>query len=162
LLVDADLRRAKLHKALQVRNEKGVTSAFIQDESQLNGYLQETEIENLRVLTSGPLPPNPSELLGSQKMKRFIELLENEVDLIVFDTPPVVPVTDAVVLAKQVDGVLVVVEAGRTQRPTLQHTVESLQQVGANVVGTVLNRASRGPLGGYGDYYASDRPSDHQ
>jgi non-specific protein-tyrosine kinase len=156
LLVDADLRRATLHKVLQVPNEKGVTTAFTQDESLLNGCLQQTEIENLRAWTSGPLPPNPSELLGSQKMKRFIEQLKDQVDLIVFDTPPALQVTDAVVLAKQVDGVLIVTESGRTQRPVVQRTVETLQQVGANVVGTVLNCASRGHLGAYGHYYASD------
>jgi capsular exopolysaccharide synthesis family protein len=156
LLVDTDLRRAVLHKYLQVPNENGMTSALIQDESPLNGYLQDTEIENLRVLTSGPLPPDPSQILGSQRVSHFIEELREDIDLTIFDSPPVLPVTDAVVLAKQVDGVLLVAEAGRTRRPALQQTVESLRQVGANVVGIVLNRISTLPSEDYGNYYAAE------
>ena len=88
----------------------------------------ESGIENLRLLTSGPLPPNPSELLGSQKMRQLVEHLRDKADIVIFDTPPSLVVTDASVLALETDGVLVLVDAGRTRRTAAQQTVERLQQ----------------------------------
>jgi capsular exopolysaccharide synthesis family protein len=105
------------------------------------------------VLTSGPLPPNPSEMLGSQKMYHLIEQLETEADVVMFDTPPTLPVTDAAVLATQTDGVLVVTDAGKTRSAAARRAVENLQQVGANVLGAALNRLSPRRSGGYYYYY---------
>ncbi len=99
VLVDADLRRPMVHKIFQVSNKEGLTNILFEDRPVLDGHLQETGIENLRVLPSGPLPPNPSELLGSQKMRGLLEQIKEEADIVVFDTPPILPVTDAVVLA---------------------------------------------------------------
>jgi len=153
VLVDSDLRRPMLHKIFQVSNKEGLTTVLLEEEPLLDGRLQETGIENLRLLTSGPLPPNPSELLGSQRMRTLIERLEVEADVVVFDTPPALPVTDAVVLATQTDGVLLVADAGKTRRSAALGAVENMRQVGANVLGAVLNRLSPRRSGGYYYYY---------
>jgi non-specific protein-tyrosine kinase len=142
VLVDADLRQPRLHHVFRLPGNSGLTSALTADEPGLDGWLQQTGIDNLRVLVSGPLPPNPSELLGSQKMEYLIKQLEEEADLVVFDTPPVLAVTDAAVLASQTDGVLLITEAGKTRRAAVVRAMENLQQVGANVVGGVLNKFS--------------------
>ena len=115
ILVDADLRRPVIHKVFGVPNNVGTTTALLAGQDvDLAAYLQPTEIENLRVLTSGPIPPNPSELLGSHRMAHVIEQLSQLADLVIFDTPPVLVVTDASVLGRQVDGVLLVADAGGT------------------------------------------------
>jgi succinoglycan biosynthesis transport protein ExoP len=153
VLVDSDLRRPMLHKIFQLSNREGLTSILLQEEPVLDGRLQETGIQNLRVLTSGPLPPNPSELLTSQKMSRFIAELEKEADVIIFDSPPALPVTDAAVLSTQTDGVLIVADAGRTRRAAARQTVENLQKVGINVLGVALNRLSPRRSGSHYYYY---------
>lgn len=151
ILVDADLRRAALHRFFSLPSKEGLTNALMQDELQVNGWLQETEVENLRVMTSGPLPPDPADLLGSKKMQHLIECLEREADLIIFDTPPTLPVSDTAVLALEADAVLLVVEAGRTRRGALRRSMESLNRAGANILGAVLNRVHSKPPKGY--YY---------
>ena len=157
VVVDADLRRPTLHKLFQVANKEGLTDLLVDGEAVLNGRLQDTEVENLRVLTSGPLPPNPSELLGSQSMRRLIERLEGVADIVLFDMAPVLPVTDAAVLAPQVDGVLLIAEAGRTRRGAARRAVESLRRVGANLLGVAMNRVKiRGRNGYYYYYYSTD------
>jgi capsular exopolysaccharide synthesis family protein len=150
ILVDSDLRRPMLHKIFGLPNKEGLTDALLQDESMLDGHFQETGIENLRVLTSGPLPPNPSELLGSQRMQHLVKRLEKEADIVLFDTPPALPVTDAAVLATQADGVLMVADAGKTRRSAARQAVEGLRKVGVNLLGFAVNRL---PLRGSGGYY---------
>jgi len=152
VLVDCDLRRSMLHKKFEVPNREGLTNALLEDEPTLDGWLRETEVENLRVLTSGPLPANPSELLGSQKMRGLIERLKEEADIILFDTPPVLLVTDAAVLAMETDGVLMLAEAGRTRRATVQQAAQRLRQLGVNIVGMVLNLVPAERSKGYGYY----------
>jgi capsular exopolysaccharide synthesis family protein len=142
LLVDADLRRPTLHKPFAASNERGVTNLLLEDEPVLDDWLQETGTENLSILTSGPLPPNPSELLGSRKMRNLVERLEEEFDMVIFDTPPLLPVTDAVVLSMESDSILLVVDAGHTRRGTLRRATDTLQQLEINVIGAVLNRVS--------------------
>ena len=156
VLVDADLRRPRLHQLFELPNEDGLTRALAEEKPILDGRLQETGINRLRVLTSGPLPPNPSELLGSNKMQSLIRQLTEQAELVIFDTPPVLPVTDAAVLARQTDGVLLIGEAGRTRRSAIHQAMENLQQVGANVVGTVLNRFAPRRADRYYDY--EDQP----
>jgi succinoglycan biosynthesis transport protein ExoP len=161
ILVDSDLRRPVLHKIFDLPNKEGLTTALLDGEFNLDGRLQATQVENLKVLTSGPLPPNPSELLGSQKMKSLIEALKGKADVILFDSPPTLVVTDAAVLAGQVDGVLLVTEAGNTRREMAQRAKEDLLKVGANVLGAVLNKLS--PRGaGYYYYYYYSRDGDGQ
>jgi succinoglycan biosynthesis transport protein ExoP len=139
VVVDTDLRHAMLHMRFDLPNRGGLTDALMADEPPLDSLLQQTEVENLRVLTSGPLPPNASELLGSQKMRRLIARLKDEADIILFDTPPALLVTDAAVLAMETDGVLLLAESGRTRRAALRQAIERLQPLGVNIVGVVLN-----------------------
>ena len=158
VLVDSDLRRPALHKFFQLPNAAGLTSALLQEganprSSNPDGYLQATEVENLRVLTSGPLPPNPSELLGSRRMGELIERLKGEADVLLFDSPPALAVTDAAVLANQVDGVLLVVDAGTLRRDAAQRVRESLNKVGANLLGVALNKISAKDAASYYYYY---------
>ena len=115
-------------------------------------YLLSTEVPNLRVLPSGPLPPNPAELLGSQRMTQLLQELKARADILLFDSPPVLAVTDAAVLSAQLDGVLVVFDAGRTRRQMATKAIEELRRVDANLLGVVLNRLGQGP-GRYHHYY---------
>jgi len=161
IIVDADLRRATLHKIFQVPNQVGLTGLLLQEKPDLEGSLQETEIENLRVLTSGPLPPNPAELLDSQKMHQLVELLQQEADFVIFDTPPCLPVTDAVILSLQVDGVLMVIRSGHTRRAAVKQAAADLAQGGARVLGIVLNRVSPGWSKGYDYYYYAEEGDEH-
>jgi capsular exopolysaccharide synthesis family protein len=139
VIVDCDLRRPYLNKLFGLGNDTGVTTMMVDDEALANPPLQETSIEGLRLLASGPLPPRPSDLLGSQRMGKIIERLLQDADIVLFDAPPVMSATDAAVLATQVDGVLLVVNAGETKREQVRNAIERLQKVNANIVGSVLN-----------------------
>jgi capsular exopolysaccharide synthesis family protein len=142
LLVDADLRRPRLHKIFGVPNEQGLSS-LVSGERDVSAVLVRTPIPNLMLMTAGPTPPNPSEMLGSARMGRLIELLGERFDRIVFDCTPTIPVADATVLGARVDGVVVVVRAGGTTRKTLQQTRRLLDAVQAPILGVVLNRVDR-------------------
>ncbi|GAB4431325.1 MAG: CpsD/CapB family tyrosine-protein kinase [Chloroflexi bacterium OHK40] len=140
LAVDCDLRRPSLHALFGLPNEQGLTSAILeQGEAPLP--IQSTSVPGLSLLTSGPLPPRPADLLGSRRMGALIERLRAEADIILFDTPPVVAVTDAAVLAPRVDGVLLVLHAGQTRRDRAREARQMLEKVKANIVGVVLNGA---------------------
>ena len=136
IVVDADLRRPALHTLFGVPNNAGLTSLFIQENQPIP--LVDTAIPNLRLLPSGALPPNPSELLGSPKMDAIIEELKGQAEYVLFDCPPIVAVTDAAVLARKVDGVLLVVSAGRTKRDHAANAKSLLEKVNANILGVVL------------------------
>ena len=152
LLVDSDLRRPTQHKLFQVPNQKGLTNMLLLDELVLDGNIQSVDIENLSVLTSGPIPPNPSELLGSGKMQALLQQLKAVYDVIVFDSPPALAVTDAAVMSRQMDGVVLVTDSGRTRRDMAVRAKETLTKVGANILGVALNRLSE-RSGGYYYYY---------
>jgi capsular exopolysaccharide synthesis family protein len=159
VLVDADLRRPSAHKLFGLSNRSGLTIALVEEPSALNGYLQETEVENLRLLSAGPVPPNPQELLGSQRMEELLHKLEDTADVVILDTPPTLVVADANVQAARADGVLVVVNTGRTRRAAVQQAVEGLRQVGANLLGGVLNMVDTGR--GRSSYYYSSYYYSH-
>jgi non-specific protein-tyrosine kinase len=137
IAVDSDLRRPALHKLFGVPNEKGLTTLVLDESSEL--ALQPTSVPNLQVLPSGPLPPNPAELLGSHRMERLLEMLKAEAEFVLFDCPPIIAVTDAAVLARRVDGVLLVVSAGKTRREHAARAKSQLEKVNANIIGVVLN-----------------------
>jgi non-specific protein-tyrosine kinase len=105
--------------------------------------MKNTGIENLQLLSSGPLPPNPAELLSSQRMTQLVQRLTEIADVVIFDSPPVLAVIDAAVLAKRADGVMLVIQAGRTRRDAARQAIKRLEQVGTNILGAVLNQASR-------------------
>ncbi len=141
--VDADLRRPVLHKIFSLPNNRGLSDAILQPNPQVSEHLQATEVENLWVLVSGPLPPNPAELLGSERMGAIIEELKGQVDMVLLDSPPSLVVADAVILGTRVDGVLLVNDVGRTRRSEARQGAEEFRRVRANLLGVVLNRLSR-------------------
>jgi capsular exopolysaccharide synthesis family protein len=161
VLVDTDLRRPVQHRVFKLTNTLGLTSLLLDSNLELSRALQPTSVPNLRVLTSGPLPPNPSELLSSNRMGSVIEALRQSVDVAIFDSPPVLAVSDSAVLAGRVDGVLLVVRAARTRQATLRQSKEALVGVGAHLLGVVLNRLAvrERSYGSYYDYTTTEKPS---
>ena len=136
LLVDCDLRRPTLHTMFGLPNEQGLTSLILDEDGRIP--VQKTDIPGLLVLTSGPLPPRPADILGSRRMEAVIAQLREHADMVLFDTPPVNAVTDAAVLATKVDGVLLVFRAGTTKRDRARDARRQLEKVNANIVGVVL------------------------
>jgi capsular exopolysaccharide synthesis family protein len=152
ILVDADLRRPSVHRMFRVEAEPGLTSVLA-DEISLEDALHSTAIEGFKVLTSGPLPPNPPELLNSQAMMDLLERFKDHADLVVFDTPPTIPVTDSQVLASHVDGVILVCEAGQSRKATLKHARDLLERTHGRLLGVVLNKIDQSAKGYYYHYY---------
>jgi capsular exopolysaccharide synthesis family protein len=152
VLLDADLRRPRVHSALGISNKVGLTDLF-HDGLKVGEVSRPCEgSEMLSVITSGTMPPNPAELLGSAKMLRILEELSAEYDMIVIDSPPSL-VADAQVLAARVDGVLLVMQPGKTSVKTLRLTLEQLKRAGARILGVALNRIPRDRGGYYGGYH---------
>jgi capsular exopolysaccharide synthesis family protein len=150
ILVDTDLRRPTLHTIFQLNNDNGLTSLFIDAKGPIEPALKDVTVPNLQVLTSGPLPPNPAEVLGSQRMLEVIAALKQRADIVLFDAPPVIAVTDAMVLGTRVDGVVLVVDAGRTRREQARRAREQLEKLNIRIVGAVLNGATVDNIvGGY-------------
>ncbi|XJZ29165.1 CpsD/CapB family tyrosine-protein kinase [Bacillota bacterium Lsc_1132] len=138
LLIDADLRKPTAHYTFNMTNTFGFTSVLTKQMTLINA-VKETGIENLSVLTSGPIPPNPSELLGSKSMDQFLEEAYADYDMILFDTPPVLAVTDAQILANKCDGAILVVYSHKTERDPIMKAKELLQAAQAKLLGVVLN-----------------------
>jgi non-specific protein-tyrosine kinase len=142
IVADCDLRRPRQHEIFGISNGVGLTT-MVRDESALARLpLQETEVPGLWVLPSGPPPPNPAELLASQRMSQVIGRLTEQADLVLLDTPPIVAVTDAAVLASKVDGVVLIINAGSTKRQFAQRAQELLQRVNARLIGAILNNVA--------------------
>ncbi len=139
ILTDCDLRRPSVHTFWGLTNHQGLTTLFSQPGDILKDMLQPTNIDNLKVLTTGLLPPNPSELIGSQKMQQILGAMSEIADIVLVDTPPTLAVTDAAVLAPTLDGVLLVVRPGKTRTSGLRQTIMQFQQVNAHILGVVLN-----------------------
>ena len=139
IMVDCDLRQPSLHAFFGLRNDRGLTTMMLDEQALENPPLQDTSVSGLRLLASGALPPRPSDLLGSKRMEAVIERLLGEADLLLFDAPPIMAATDAVVLATKLDGVLLVVSAGETRREHAQEVIDRLGKVNAHIVGAILN-----------------------
>lgn len=162
ILVDGDLRRPMQHRVFSLVNNVGLTTALVQNGTEPKAALQQTQVASLRVMTTGPLPPNPAELLGSQRMSHLIATLKADCDILVLDSPPATLVADTAVLAAQADGVLVVMWSGRTRREQTRHALTVLKNAHARVLGLVLNGTNRNAEGyyynydeaGYGGYYS--------
>lgn len=138
LLVDADMRKPTVHKTFMMNNSVGLSTVLTTDKN-IDEAVQSSSVENLTVLTSGTKAPNPSELLGSIKMKKVMTELRNKYDIIIFDMPPVVTVTDAQIMASKSDGTLLVVREGSTRKDALQKAKELLTMVKAHLLGVVYN-----------------------
>ena len=160
VLVDADLRRPSLHRAFGLKNSQGLTTALLRSGSLEGEVLQPGGVNNLVVITTGPLPPNPSELLGSPRMAAMVGTLKGLADVVLFDAPPLV-VADPGVLAGLVDGVLLVVDASATRSEALERAKDALDRAGASgkLVGAVLNRLTE-RSGSYHYYYYHHYYSD--
>ena len=150
ILVDADLHRPRLHRLFKLPNNTGLTTALVNGSVALDQLLRDTTVPGLRVLTSGPLPPNAAELLGAAAMKTLLAELAEQADIVVLDSPPAMALSDTALLSTQTDGVLLVLYADKTRREMARRTLDALRQVQARVVGVVLNRV---PARGRGYYY---------
>lgn len=140
LIIDADLRRGVLHNSFNCPKKPGLTN-YLTGVAPLERVLNETYIPNLNLITCGSLIPNPSELLGSVKMRKFIEGITKRFEFVIFDTPPLMAATDAVILGTLVDGIAVVIRARKTNRDDVLKRLEIFQNVRANVLGVILNCA---------------------
>lgn len=163
ILVDGDLRRPRVHAMFGLRNRSGLSDAFISDEGAV-GYLQDTPIANLRVLVSGPLPPNPAELLDNPRTQEILDELATQADVVIVDAPPALELTDAVALSRYVDGVIFVARVAHTRLDAAKRVIQKLRSLGAYVIGTVLvdvdGRAAAygGYYYNYQDYYSDEQP----
>ncbi|HZT97146.1 MAG TPA: polysaccharide biosynthesis tyrosine autokinase [Chloroflexota bacterium] len=170
-LVDADLRRPSLHKIFAIAGREGLTSLLVSNE--MNGHHgHETSQPNLRVIASGPIPPNPTDLLGSHRMQALIDDEQQESGVVIIDSPPVLAVADAAVLSTMADGVVLVVDPSETKRRELRRSREAIEAVGGKIIGLIINRLTPHGSGyyyyyhyqhygyGYGYEYSSDRKRD--
>ena len=155
ILVDADMRKPRQHTLFELPQSPGLTDAIVASHTPPTRYVRATNVPNLSLLTSGKVPPNPAELLGSQRMQQLIAQLHEQAEMIIFDAPPVLAVTDAQVLANQVNGVVLIIDSEQTSRATVARAVEALARTNANLLGAVLNRLVRSPRG----YYQYDQYS---
>ena len=137
LLIDADLRRGRVAKYLGVDRKTGLAE-ILTDQAQPSEALFNIDVENLAFIASGAVPHNPAELLGSDRMKRFLNLMKSKFDHIIIDTPPVISVTDAGIIGAQSDGALLIIQAGRTQRGIVKRASELLHQAHSKILGHVL------------------------
>jgi len=151
ILMDCDLRKPVQHKIFGKKN-RGLTNVLV-EEVKIEDFLQKTEIENLRILTGGPIPPNPSELLGSNKMQEVLDYLKSQADYLIIDVPPVVAVTDACVLAAKVDGITLVVNFGTIRPEMAQKAKNLLLKANGHVLGVIINRVEIEEEDSYYYYY---------
>lgn len=141
LLVDTDMRKPSVHKVFKVQNHPRLTNLLTNRTLKLNDVVRNSYVNNLDYLTCGVIPPNPSELINSNRMSELIREMEAEYDLIIFDNPPLLAVTDAQIMATKVDGTLVVIPQGEVTKDELNQTAELLEKVNANILGSVMNKA---------------------
>lgn len=161
-LIDADLRRPSLHRIFGIPNTAGLTNLLASKGIPLNEAIQRTAYERVWLLPSGPIPGNPSELLGSGRMNALLEAIEEQVDIVIMDTPPALAVTDAALLSSIVSASVVVVRQGKTRSNELKSAVERLAVAGRPIAGVVINRISNAEFSHYYYYYPqyeSRRPS---
>jgi capsular exopolysaccharide synthesis family protein len=155
LLVDADLRKPVQHNVFGHPRGPGLSELLIGEVTDSRTIIHPTKVENLSIMTAGGLPPNPSELLGSSAMSQLVDLLENEYDMVLFDSPPIVAVTDASMISGELDAIALVVKAGQTERSAVDRALDTIKNVKAPLIGTILNGASEESLGGKYAYYYS-------
>jgi capsular exopolysaccharide synthesis family protein len=139
LVVDTDLRRPRLHKFMQISNKRGLTDILLNGDDYKN-YIYTSMHPNLDMITSGNIPNHPSEILSSKAMKSFVDSIKADYDYVFFDTPPVIPVNDAVILSTFIDRVLLVIGSGEVEKEIAVKAVKSLEDVGAHFLGVVLNK----------------------
>lgn len=162
LVIDGDMRRPSVHAAFGIENKHGLSNVLSSDmtEAEMLNMVQKEKESGLYLMTSGPVPPNPAELIGSDQMRKVIQELSATFDHILIDTPPIASFTDGVLLASMSDGVILVIHANECSRKVVQRSRQSLTDVGAKVLGVVLNRVNlRSPDYYYGSHYYTDYKS---
>lgn len=155
LLIDADLRKPTVHYTFRLDNLRGLSNILVGD-LQIKEAVNTSDIENLDIISSGPIPPNPSELLGSKMMQKFIKEASEIYDVILFDTPPVLAVADAQILANYVDGSLLVIRSNKTEYEAATRAKTTLENAGAKLLGTVLNDRDKKAANTYYYYGANE------
>ena len=152
LILDCDFRRPAVHKIFEVDQQRGLTNLIAQD-LEVGEVVRATEVDGLFVIDCGPIPPNPSELLGSQKMKDLLKKVGEQYDLVLIDAPPLIAVTDASVLASVVDGVIFVIKSGESRIDMAREGKAQLEKANARILGVVLNDMKAHGGGYYHHYY---------
>lgn len=155
LLVDSDMRKPTVHKTFALKNTSGLSTVLSTNRSVMEAA-QKTIVDNLTVLTSGPKPPNPSELLGSVRMNQVVEEAKNLYDIVIFDMPPIVAVTDAQIMASKADGTVMVIRENVSRKESLLKARDLLRMVQARVLGVVYNGAQHSKDQGYYYYYGNE------
>ncbi|MGO4940646.1 CpsD/CapB family tyrosine-protein kinase [Fundicoccus sp. Sow4_D5] len=153
LLVDSDLRKPTVHRTFKLNNEQGLTTLLTNNEVKFNQVVQHSRELNLYFLPSGPIPPNPSEMLGSGRMTLLMKELNQYFDLVIYDAPPITAVTDPQILATKVDGVVLVVRQGYSRKEEVKEAKRALENVNANILGYVMNGKEIKDNIGYYSYY---------
>ncbi|PYS74976.1 MAG: hypothetical protein DMF73_02345, partial [Acidobacteria bacterium] len=162
LLIDCDLRRPRLHVHFNISNARGLTNCLSGEASEIDSVIQSyAQLPNLKVLPSGPMPPNPAELLGSEEMRKLLIALSKKFTHVIVDSPPAISFTDASILSTFVDGVILVVHGGRSSRAVVRRAKQQLLDIGAHIFGVVLNNVKIEKThdyyyGGYYGYYKSN------
>jgi capsular exopolysaccharide synthesis family protein len=161
VIIDCDLRKPRQHIVFNISNQIGLSNYLI-GEALIADVIKQTRVENLQLLPSGIRPPNPAELLGSEKMWSFVELLKNYYDYIILDTSPVVIVTDAQLVSQYADGCLLVVATGEADREAAVKAKELLTKVNSKILGVVLNKVKENSKGRYKHYYYDEQGNKHK
>lgn len=151
-LIDSDLRRPSLHRFFGLHNERGLTTALVEDVP-FKAVAQETKIPNLWVVTSGPQPPNPAEMVGSKRMRDLLQSGLSDFDLMLLDSPPAISVSDGIALSAQCDGVILVIRVGAVPAEVVRRVVEQIGAVNGRILGVLLNSADPRRDGYYSNYY---------
>jgi polysaccharide biosynthesis transport protein len=166
ILVDSDFRHPSQDNFFNISNESGLSTAIRDQTYPIDHYLQDVGVENLRVLPSGPMPPHPIKMLESNRMKERLKELQTQTDMVLFDSPPFMMLSDAAILSIQVDGVILVVDAGRTRMKDFQLTVKEMKRIHIPLIGVVLNHANRSSLNSYyyryHNYRSASEPKQNQ
>ena len=153
VLIDCDLRKPVTHKIFKLDRDPGITKYLTGNLSSCTEILNKTEIDNLSMITCGYVPPNPSEILASEKMEKLMEELRQEFEIILIDSPPLLAVTDSFILTKFADQFILVVRSGKTEKGGLDRSLEQMKYVGADLSGIVMNDVSKSSSYGKGYYY---------
>lgn len=155
ILVDSDFRRPTLNATFKINNPVGITNYLTNKDMNISDIIYGTSVNNLYIIASGPTPPNPSELLGSKRMSGLINVLNEQADLVIYDAPPLLSVTDAQILSTKTDGTILVVREGKSEKVAVKEAVELISHVGGNIIGTILNDV-KGTSSGYYGYYSDN------
>lgn len=156
IILDCDFRKPRVHKIFEISNKSGITEMLLSEKTH-HDFIHKKVVPNLDVMTAGNVPSNPSEILNSKAMKAFIETVKDEYDYVFIDAPPVLPVTDAVILSTYIDRVILVCAAGGVTFDMAKHAKDALERVGGQILGVVLNKISVKENSQYYYYYYGEK-----